>query len=53
MKSTPKAVMLLTTIEENLTDLSTECWTEETRVQLRKVEAELNELNTLLTQENK
>lgn len=53
MMLTPKALMLLSTLKESLTDLSTECWTEETRVQLRQVEEERNKLETLLLEENK
>ncbi len=48
MMLTPKALMLLSTLKESLADLSTECWTKETRVQLQQVEVELEKLNTLM-----
>ena len=53
MESTPKAIMLLNTLRENLTDLSTECWTDETHKKLKQIEAELATLEVLIIKENK
>ena len=50
---TPKATMLLGALKESLIDLSTECWTEETREQMKRFREELDKLEALLIAENK
>ncbi len=50
--NTPKTEMLLDAIDENLADLSTECWNRTTRDQLKKVEDEQDKLKNLLLEEN-
>ncbi len=50
--NTPKTEMLLNEIDEDLEDLSTECWNKETRDQLKKVRDEQDKLKNLLLEEN-
>ena len=49
---TPKTEMLLDALDENLADLSTECWDKKTRDQLKKVKDEQDKLKNLLLEEN-
>ena len=50
---TGKATMLLSTLRESLVDLRSECWTEETQEQLKRLEEEQGKLESLLIAENK